>query len=121
GSRLLTQTSSRTGRSDTEQTALAVIPAALPSATVVTTVTPVAKCAIACRYATSSSGTALSRVPVRRPANDADVVGVHQVRHRPAVQVVLGEALLREGLEAVELAHRLHGVDDVHADGLVVA
>src|SRR5438105_13961946 len=123
GSRLLTQTSSRTGCSDTEHTALAVIPAARPSATVVTTVTPVAKCAIACRYATSSRDTTRtsSGGHCRPFAHDADVVRSHQVGHGPAVQVGPGQALLGEGLEAVELARRLLRLHDVRADRLVGA
>src|SRR5207249_3008000 len=98
------------------------MPAALPSATVVTTVTPVAKCAIACRYATSSSATrSLLRRPRRALADDAHVVGVDQVGHRPSVEVVLPEALFREGLVGVELAHGLLGLHDVRSDRLVVA
>src|SRR5215207_5096804 len=55
GSRLSMQTSSSTGSSDSEQTALAVIPAGRPWYVVVTTVTPVAKWAIASRKAISST------------------------------------------------------------------
>jgi hypothetical protein len=49
------QTRSSTGSSDREVTALAVIPAGLPSLRVVITVTPVARCAIAARNAASST------------------------------------------------------------------
>src|SRR6185437_1905471 len=63
GIRLLTQTSSRIGSSDTDATALAVMPARPSSVTVVTTVTPVAKCAIASRY------TSVSLIPLRLSAD----------------------------------------------------
>jgi hypothetical protein len=53
--RLSMQTTSSTGSSDSEQTALAVIPAGRPSWVVVTTVTPVAKWAIASRKASPST------------------------------------------------------------------
>jgi hypothetical protein len=55
GSSVLMHTSSRIGSSDTEATALAVMPAGAPSRSVVITVTPVTKCEIASRKATSST------------------------------------------------------------------
>jgi hypothetical protein len=61
-------TSSSTGSSDSEQTALAVIPAGRPSYVVVTIVTPVAKCAIASRNAISSTVGSDTRVKLTQTA-----------------------------------------------------
>src|SRR4051812_11319686 len=52
---------------------------------------------------------------------EGDVVVADEVRHRPAVQVVLGQAGLGEPLHGIGLALRLRGEEQLGADVLVVA
>src|SRR5205085_11763922 len=55
------------------------------------------------------------------PRQGADVVGVDEVGHGPAVEVVFVHALLGEALVAVSLTAGGGGEQDLHADVLVVA
>src|SRR5919204_6073451 len=117
-------TSSRMGSSDSEHTALAVIPAGRPSNVVVTTVTPVAKCAIASRKASSSTvslardtwllsrGSACnSRVPdetiacVESPTLSIRLLGEVDIR-RGDVPVPALDSARAESLLAYLLIHR---------------
>src|SRR6185503_2464724 len=114
------------GVRDPAMKALAVMPKTSPPTSVVTTVTPVAKRLMTFRNRAggivlkarciSDSGSATMSLL----HHDVNVVGIDQVRHRPAVQVVFGHALLGEAAEFLGLPHHLGGHDDFGPNVLVV-
>src|SRR3954466_3776470 len=53
--------------------------------------------------------------------DDGDVVVADQVGHRPAVEVVLGQAGLGQALHLFRRAHRLGGEEQLGGHALVVA
>src|SRR4029077_1472938 len=54
----------------------------------------------------------------RRSGEDADIAGIDQIRHRPAVDVVFGHALVGKGLPLHRLARGI-GAEDREAANLL--
>src|SRR5512143_3570853 len=115
------------GVNDPAMNALAVMPKSSPPTSVVTTVTPVAKRPMTFRNRAGGTVAMSSRTFRSSSAtpglvqHDADVVGIDQIRHGPAVEVVLGHALLRKPAVFLCLPHHLGSHDDLGPDVLVVA
>src|SRR5574342_580625 len=110
------QNSTSGGSSDNDVNEFAVIARTSPSLSSAITVTPVTKRPSVWRRVRGSRGSGVifllrhmendSRplLPLRRRHllhDDVDIIGADQIRHRPAVEVVLGHALLGEPLVAL--------------------
>src|SRR5580765_7827293 len=111
------------GSSNSEEKALAVIPRMSPVTSAVITVTPVAKWPTVCRNVLASNAGEDTGLPWPLPFLDhgADVVRVDQIRHRPAVEIVFGHALLGEPLVALRGAGHFRDQERLETDALVVA
>ena len=126
--RLSSDTSTSGGSSDTDTNALAVMPCVWPSYWAVITVTPLANRPSALRNWRESKGQrfrldllAAYDFAFAVLHHHADVVRIDQIRHRPAVQIVFGHALLGEAFVFGRLAHHVGHHQSFKADALVIA
>src|SRR6266550_3204637 len=117
-----TQKRTSGGSSETAVNELTVSARIAPSASVVMIVTPVANCPTVWRNARESimSKGGVGAGLKTRPYS-TDIVRVDEIRYRPAVQVVLGHALLGESLVLRACPRELGDHQRLEADALVIA
>src|SRR5580704_9929963 len=121
--RLSSETRMSGGSSETETNALAVIPCVRSSNSAVRTVTPLAKRPNAlrnCRVSICTNDEDAQSLAAVLHYN-TNIVGIDQIGHGPAIQVILGHALLGETLVLGGLSQLIGHHQGFKANAFVVA